>query len=706
MRKSFLLLAVLLTACNGSDTNYPVVPPAEQHVPEIANLSLSPDSILCMDGGGTIALTIEFAFIDDGSDIQSLNIRMPDGSVDSLDLADLADIATGTASRSIDISTVEAGSFNIEVWLVDTAGDSSNHLTASYAVEIPMPEISALEPDSVVEDSGAFELTVTGDGFLDGATVTWEGADRPTTFVSDTRLKANIAADDVAAPGVYPVRVRNPDSATALSNLLHFTVTEVAEPEPEPQTGAFLISATTDGLPPNGPSVNGGLDWEANHVIFASRASNLVAGDTNGSYDLFVRRTCLFWPDECDEPSTTRLVMGLGGAEPNGDIGWTTTSPEDSLAVSFNGRFAAFVSSASNLVEADTNDVDDVFIVDTCATSWPPQPICDEGVVRVSLGDDGRQSTMPASQPAVADDGRYVVFVSEDPNLVTGDTNFAADVFLRDTCRGVTDCTPSTIRVSVASQGQQAIGASGEPSFSGRYVAFSSQAGNLVAGDTNGLQDIFLRDTCIGATDCIPSTKLISIGRQGEPADGASSDPQVSFPLSDFYSHDQHGRFVAFVSAATNLVADDTNGALDVFERDLCAGEPSCTPSMTRVSVTSAGGQIAGDSWSPDHLRWDGEVIPFVSEADNIVPGDTNGVADVFLRHHCPYHLQGTCTGSTRRLSIGFGDVATDGPSYAPRLSYHLFGSWAVTYISEASNILEDGVAVPNDGIIYLDYTY
>ena len=123
------------------------------------------------------------------------------------------------------------------------------------------------------------------------------------------------------------------------------------------------------------------------------------------------------------------------------------------------------------------------------------------------------------------DSGRYVVFVSTDPNLVAGDTNGVADVFLRDTCRGAgAQCAPSTKRVSVTNVGGQANGASGEAVFTGRYVAFSSLASNLVPGDTNGLQDVFIRDTCLGDPGCVAtSTQLVSVGHLGDPADGASS---------------------------------------------------------------------------------------------------------------------------------------------------------------------------------------
>jgi hypothetical protein len=702
MRRLLFLLPFVLAACDGDGDGF--IPTAEslQHAPEISNLNLSPDTAMYMEGEGSVRVTAEFGFTDVAQDIQTSHVEISDGTSLTNDLSEPINTVSGTLIEEFDVSTASVGTFTVEIWLVDAAGNASNRLSAGIRVENPVPEIAILDPAEVRTGSVGFNLSVTGTGFLMGATVTWDGGDRTTEYVSGTQVIASIPATDLVTAGTVSVRVRNPDPTAGASNSLSFVVADM--PSPEPTGFPIHITEATDDAPPNGPSVNGGLDWSGNHVFFASKASNLIASDTNDAYDLFVRKTCVLAGDDCT-PSTIRAVMGVGGAEPNGDIGWTATSPNNSLGVNFNARFVAFVSSASNLVPDDTNGVDDVFLVDTCIERvgyGPDREPCTPGVIRVSLGNDGSQSTAPASYPAVADGGRYVVFVSADPNLVSGDTNGVADVFLRDTCRGAAQgCTPGTTRVSVANGGAEANAASSEPAFTGRYVAFSSLASNLVAGDSNGLRDVFLRDTCLGASGCVPSTRLVSAGHLGNPADGASSDPQVSWALSYW-----HGRFVVFASSATNLVPDDTNGASDVFERDLCGAEPGCTPSTARISVSSTGGQIWGDSWSPDFLRWDGETIAFVTAADLVVPGDVNGIADVYVRHHCPFSAPSYCEASTRRVSIGTNGAQTDGDSYAPRMSHDPFGAWAVTFISEASNILPDGVPIPNDGSIYMDLAY
>jgi hypothetical protein len=160
--------------------------------------------------------------------------------------------------------------------------------------------------------------------------------------------------------------------------------------------------------------------------------------------------------------------------------------------LSADGRYVAFRSAASNLVAGDTNAVQDVFVRDRQAGT----------TTRVSLASDGTQADALSDEPAISADGRYVAFISEATNLVAGDTNALADVFRHDTQTG------TTIRVSLSTSGVQADGRSDDPALNGdgRLVAWESEATNLVAGDTNAKQDIFVRDVAPrpvtpGATD-------------------------------------------------------------------------------------------------------------------------------------------------------------------------------------------------------------
>src|SRR4051794_39154446 len=288
------------------------------------------------------------------------------------------------------------------------------------------------------------------------------------------------------------------------------------------------------------------------------------------------------------EPGTTTLVsVATNGREANG---WSFQP-----AMSANGRFVAWSSSASILVGDDANAGDDVFVRDLRA-----------GVTRlVGVADDGSQPNNGTFGPTLSRSGRYVAFDSAASNLVPGDTNDDWDVFVRDMRRGVLQ------RVNVAADGAQADGSSGPSAISpdGQSVAFMSDAPNLVAGDTNSGWDVFVRDLRTNRT------RLVSVADDGGPGNGFSLDPAVS----------RHGRRVAFVSAASNLVAGDTDGFDDVFVRDLR------TRRTRPVSVAADGGPANGVSGDAS-ISADGRYVAFTSAASNLVVGDTNNGFDMFVR--------------------------------------------------------------------------
>jgi len=269
-------------------------------------------------------------------------------------------------------------------------------------------------------------------------------------------------------------------------------------------------------------------------------------------------------------------------------------------ATSSNGRFIAFESAAANLAPGgDTNAHVDVFVRDR----WNHRTRC------VSVNRAGHPGNAGSENPWMSADGRWIVFASNSSNLVSGDTNGMWDVFVRDLSAGVTE------RASLGPLAQQADGPSRYPSISadGRFVAFESYATNLAAGDSNSVPDVFVRDRWAGTTE------RASVDSAGAQSDLESSSPAIS----------ADGRFVAFASQATNLVAGDTNAAIDVFVRDRLTG------TTERVSVSVAGAEAAAQSNGPS-ISSDGRVIGFASQAGNLVPGDANGTWDVFVRDLAP----------------------------------------------------------------------
>jgi len=353
--------------------------------------------------------------------------------------------------------------------------------------------------------------------------------------------------------------------------------------------------------------------------------------------------------------------------------------------ISADGRYVAFASAATNLVPGDTNNAADIFMRDTCQGAPAG---CTPSLIRVSVDSLDNEAGAGSQSPAISADGRYVAFSSYAANLVPGDTNDVRDIFIRDTCVGVPPgCTPATIRISVNSAETESDGDSYWPSISadGRFVAFQSDASNLVASDTNNASDVFVHDTCFGAgTGCMPQTIRVSLADDGSEANGYSYTPSIS----------GDGRFMAFVSDASNLVANDANVVSDIFVRDTCVGAPSgCTPSTRRVSLDNTDGE-ANDASFLAAISSNSRFAAFTSWATNLVAGDTNGGHDVFLRDTCIGAPAG-CTSSTIRVSVASDGSEADAPSGGPAAGgaslsadgrFVAFGSRATNLVSGDTN--------------------
>jgi Tol biopolymer transport system component len=272
-------------------------------------------------------------------------------------------------------------------------------------------------------------------------------------------------------------------------------------------------------------------------------------------------------------------------------------------------------------------------------------------VKRVSVGPSGLEGDEYSQEPSLSANGRFVAFESGAGNLVRGDTNGTADVFVRDRKER------ATRRVSVGLNGAEPDGNSYGPAISatGRFVAFASSAANLVPGDTNREPNVFLRDLGTG------NIWRLSEGPGGIQGDSFSQTPAIS----------AFGRFVAFVSLATNLVPNDTNNTQDVFVHDRRTG------AIRRVSVATGGAQGDGSFNEAPAISADGRFVAFYSDSTNLVPNDTNGVADIFV-HELP-------TGQTRRVSVGAGGEQSNGFSASPSLSAD--GRF-VAFISIANNLV------------------
>ena len=427
--------------------------------------------------------------------------------------------------------------------------------------------------------------------------------------VSDSRdgndIVWNFSGDDSLAGGNGLAVFANSRKPTQE----HSNIPQATQQGAELITGLQLVSTTASGAAANGYSDSPVFSPDGRSVVFTSYASNLVAGDTNGVPDLFLK--------DLTSGAVTRLSTTSSGQANN-----TSYSP----VFSPDGRSVVFASYAT-LVVGDNNEAADLFLKDLTS-----------GVVtRLSTTSSGGEANNGSDSPVFSPDGRSVVFRSYAKNLVDGDTNRVYDIFLKDLTSG------AVTRLSTTSSGGQAKGGSGSPVFSpdGRSVVFQSDATNLVAGDTNGATDLFLKDLTTGTV-----TRLSTTSSGGE-AKGGSYSPVFS----------PDGRSVVFQSYATNLVAGDTNGAPDFFLKDLTSG------AVTRLSTTSSGGEATGGSYTgySPVFSPDGRSVVFQSDATNLVAGDTNGTSDIFIKE--------LANGSVTRLSTTVGGEQANGGSGGPVFS-------------------------------------
>jgi Tol biopolymer transport system component len=404
------------------------------------------------------------------------------------------------------------------------------------------------------------------------------------------------------------------------------------------------VSVDSAGAQANGPSFRPVITPDGRFVAFESAATNLVPNDTNGKADVFVYDRLL--------GTTERVSVSSTGAEGNDHSLWFNDNSDPSVSITPDGHYVAFTSFATNLVSGDTNHSADAFVRDRWSGTTVRVSVDSNGAQSVgetyatAISADGRfvafastavftpndfnsafdifvrdrllgttkivsgggsQGGSDSAHPSLSADGRYVVFDSNNHNLVPGDSNNTTDVFWRDLQTNLIVC------LSVSDVHQQGNSASYGATISsdGRYVAFVSDATNLVPNDTNGVIDVFVRDM-VNQT-----LKRVSVDSAGAQVHGSSYSPSIS----------ADGRYVAFVSDATNLVPNDTNGSADVFMHDLLTGE------TTRVSVDSSGAQADENGfYLYPSISADGRYVAFASVATNLVSGDTNGAEDIFVR--------------------------------------------------------------------------
>jgi len=370
-------------------------------------------------------------------------------------------------------------------------------------------------------------------------------------------------------------------------------------------------------------------------VVFSSEADDLVANDTNGISDVFLRDRVL--------GTTVRISV-------NKDDGGDASGESHSPSISSTGRFIAFASLAGNLVEGDDNGYLDVYVHDRIASQ----------IVRASVVESGNEPNGDSKDPYISGDGRYVTFSSNATNLVTEGANINVDIYVRDLFLG------QTRKVSVRPAGVFTELNSWNPAISadGRHVVFTSGDSGLVPGDIEGPQDIFVRNL---ETWAIERVSVSTAGAEANERNGVAAT-------------NADGSVVAWWSRADNLVEGDDNGQDDIFVRDRVAG------TTTRINVSSAGEQSSGGgSWHVS-ITDSGRFVVFLSNASNLVDEDINEHGDIFSHDRL--------TGITRRHSLTPGGAGgnhySGAPSVSPNGMYIAFESLASDFVTDDDNFTQD----------------
>lgn len=376
------------------------------------------------------------------------------------------------------------------------------------------------------------------------------------------------------------------------------------------------ISSSSEGKAADDDSEHPAISADGGYVVFQSVATNLTDehpedGGCTSPAGLDVSCPSIYLKDMAS--GTTELVSRSS----NGAI---ADGYNERPAISGNGRYIAFRSTATNLAPGTEDDVAQIYRRDL-QTGFTEL---------VSSDSEGVAGDASSDLPAISDDGRFVAFKSMAFNLVSGD-DIGSDVFVKDLDTG------QLTLASTDSDGSPGNGASGfaalDISGDGLFVAFESEADNLDTSDDNFTRDVFIKDLQTG------ETSLISADKEGIVGDDAT---YASVSLS------RDGALVVFVSNANNLTQGDTVNKTDVFLKDRTTGAVVMLSTSETGEPGNAPSEIAA-------IAADGVSVAFVSSANNLVPEDTNGKDDIFVRKLASGEVRLVSTSSSPQETYFFG---------------------------------------------------
>lgn len=546
-----------------------------------------------------------------------------------------------------DVAT--AGTSQVQIINPSPGGGSSNFVT--FFIHAPQPNdpvLTSVSPATTASGGAAFTLTVNGSNFANGYVITFNGASKPTTFVSSTQMTASILATDISSPGCAAVSVStNSQSGPTFSVSMDVLVTGKGAPTncTSMPSSNFprVVSLTSRGNASNGSSSSPAMSADGRFVAFYSNAKNLVSGAYG---NVFVRDTCLGASASC-KPRTLAVDLAPDGSAPNGAAG-------DQLALSADGRFVAFSSYASNLAVASNppsaSPISTVYVRDLCFGRNAPTG-CTPSTEAASVSSAGDLANGSSISPSLSSDGRYIAFASWATNLAAAGPASQLRVFVRDLCNGPSasmDCAPQTLLVPQAKDESNSPVDTDHPSISadGRFVAFQQWVSR--AGTSNLDSVVFLRDMCLGLDappSCSPSTVKVSLASDGGVFSGVNESASVS----------ADGRFIVFASQPASALAN-TAALGGIYLRDTCLGSTApdgCAPSTSLIATAAA----TGSPYSP-LISSSGRYVSFVvgppdsDAADTIGPSDSGDRDGIVYVYDTCFGSSTACTPQARALTV------------------------------------------------------
>jgi trimeric autotransporter adhesin len=516
----------------------------------------------------------------------------------------------------------------------------------------PVPSISSLSPTSVQAGSSGFTLLITGSNFVAESTVTINGVNRAPNVVNSSELEVQMSPSDVAVAGQVQIAVVNPEGPSTAPGGGSSTPVNLPVTNPVPILTSLTPANFAAGAVSNTAIGVAGTGFVPGSVIVIDGSPRVTAFDTNTQI-----QTQLTAGDLAVGGSHQVLVVNSGPGGGSSNI----------LAFAVNPTLTAGLPVLIDVgyLGAEAN-----------------QGVCGQ---HCAVG----PPTLTTAGPSISSTGAFVAFASTSTNFFLNQANAGSDIFIRTTCLG-SSCTPLTSDVSVGPEKIASNGSSSEPSIdtNGSHIAFTSTATNLVTGIpfTQSNRQVYWLPVCLStATTCSPG-ELVSLSADGiTPANADSYNPSIS----------PDGRYVAFVSLATNLVTGVTT--LDgvtpqVFVRDTCTGIASSTCSPTTYLVSTPDGVTPGNAPSSEpSVANDAAYVSFTSSASNFgaTAPNPHSAQEIFVRTTCL--ITTTCTGVTTLASTPDGVTPANNVSSESKIAsagrFIVFASTATNLVAGAGPV-------------------